>query len=389
MKNTTTLAQNQVGTTPVRIEKVSGSKALKQFIDFPHDLYAGDPNYVPELFMAQEALLNKKTSPFFLHSTADYFLARSADGKILGRIAAINNQNYTRFSGEKTGFFGFFDVVEDYEVAKALLDTAAGWLGAQGLDRVIGPANFSTNETCGVLVENFEEPPFVMTTYNHPYYAHFLERYDFVKHTDLLSYELFPQNLSPKLQALGQHLEARLAQKGVRIRTIDMKHFDEEVDKFLPVYNASWDKNLGFVPMTEAEVRQMGKDLKMAIDPDFVYFAEKDGKTIGIALSIPNLNEIFIKIPRGRLFPTGLFKFLFGRKKIKTLRVVALGILPEYRRLGLDVCFYERTYQTAKRKGFQRGEASWILEDNDMMNRALLQIQGRVFRKHRLYEKAL
>jgi len=229
----------------------------------------------------------------------------------------------------------------------------------------------------------------VLTTYNYPYYADFLDRYGFVKNSDLLSYEFFPQNLTPKLQELSSQLENRLAQKGITIRTIDMKHFDQEVDKFLPIYNASWDKNLGFVPMTEAEVRQMGKDLKMAIDPDFIYFAEKDGKAIGIALSVPNLNEIFIKILRGRLFPTGLFKFLFGKKSIKTLRIVALGILPEYRRTGLDVCFYVRSYQTALRKGIQRAEASWILENNELMNRALLQIQGKVYRKHRIYEKSL
>ena len=389
MKSTTTLAPNPVGARPVTIEKVEGSKALKQFIDFPHDLFAGDPNYVPELFMAQEALLNRKKSPFFQHSTAEYFLAKSPEGKILGRIAAINNKNYNNFSGEKAGFFGFFDLIEDYNVAKALLDTAAEWLRQQGSEYVLGPTNLSTNETCGLLIENFDEPPFVLTTYNYPYYADFLDRYGFVKNTDLLSYELFPENLSPKLQELSASLEKRLVQNGITIRTIDMKHFDQEVDKFLPIYNASWDQNLGFVPMTEAEVRQMGKDLKMALDPDFVFFAEKDGKTIGIALSIPNLNEVFIKIPRGRLFPTGLFKFLFGKGSIKTLRVVALGILPEYRRMGLDVCFYARTYQTALRKGIKRAEASWILEGNDMMNRALIQIKGKVFRKHRIYEKTL
>ncbi len=168
-----------------------------------------------------------------------------------------------------------------------------------------------------------------------------------------------------------------------------MKNFDQEVNKFLPIYNASWDQNLGFVPMTEAEVRQMGKDLKMALDPDFVFFAEKDGATIGIALTVPNLNEVFIKIRRGRLFPTGFFKFLFGRKSIKSVRVVALGILPEYRRIGLDMCLYVRSFQTALRKGIERAEASWILENNALMNRALVQIGGRVFRRHRIYEKTL
>lgn len=389
MKSAITLDPNAVEDQLIQIEKVESDKALKQFIDFPHDLYADDPNYVPELFMAQEALLNRKKSPFFLHSTAEYFLARSPEGKIVGRVAAIRNENYITFTGEKAGFFGFFDVINDYNVAKTLLDTAVDWLRQQGLDQVLGPANFSTNETCGILIENFDEPPYVLTTYNHPYYADFMERYGFVKNTDLLSYEFFPKNLTPELQTLSDRLEKRLTQNGITIRTIDMKRFDQEVDNFLPIYNASWDKNLGFVPMTEAEVRQMGKDLKMALDPDFVFFAEKDGKTIGMALTIPNLNEIFIKIRRGRLFPTGVFKFLFGRKSIKTVRIVALGVLPEYRRIGLDVCLYVRSYQTAMRKKIQRAEASWILEDNDLMNRALLQIHGKVYRKHRIYEKSI
>lgn len=389
MKNVLIPESSPIINSSIRIEKVEGRRALQQFIDFPHDLFAGDPNYVPELFMAQEALLNREKSPFFKHSTAEYFLARSAEGKIVGRIAAIRNNNYLQFTGEKAGFFGFFDVVEDYEVAQALLDTAADWLRREGLDQIIGPTNLSTNETCGVLIENFTEPPFVLTTYNPPYYAGLLDRYGFVKNVDLLSYELFSDRLDPKMQAVGAQLEARLARRGITIRTINMQDFDREVEKFLPVYNSAWDQNLGFVPMTEDELRQMGKDLKMALDSDLVFFAEKDGQVIGVGLTVPNLNEVFIKIPRGRLFPTGFLKFLFGRKSIKSARVVALGILPEYRRIGLDVCMYVRSYQTALRKGIHRAEASWILENNELMNRALLQMGGKVFRRHRIYEKTL
>ena len=389
MKNVLIPESSPIINSSIRIEKVEGRRALQQFIDFPHDLFAGDPNYVPELFMAQEALLNREKSPFFKHSTAEYFLARSAEGKIVGRIAAIRNNNYLQFTGEKAGFFGFFDVVEDYEVAQALLDTAADWLRREGLEQIIGPTNLSTNETCGVLIENFTEPPFVLTTYNPPYYAGLLDRYGFVKNVDLLSYELFSDRLDPKMQAVGAQLEARLARRGITIRTINMQDFDREVEKFLPVYNSAWDQNLGFVPMTEDELRQMGKDLKMALDSDLVFFAEKDGQVIGVGLTVPNLNEVFIKIPRGRLFPTGFLKFLFGRKSIKSARVVALGILPEYRRIGLDVCMYVRSYQTALRKGIHRAEASWILENNELMNRALLQMGGKVFRRHRIYEKTL
>jgi GNAT superfamily N-acetyltransferase len=387
MESANSTQLDQVATQAVQIEKVDSPRLLKQFIDFPHDLYASDPNYVPELYMSQEALLNKKKSPFFLHSSAEYFLARNTSGKIVGRIAAIRNNNYIEFSKENAGFFGFFDVINDYSVAKALLDAACTWLRNEKLDSVIGPCNFSTNETCGLLIENFDEPPCILTTYNAPYYSAFVDRYGFQKHSDLLSYWLKTGTLDPKLEALSVQLEERLTRNGITLRTINMKDFKAEVERFLPIYNKSWSENLGFVPMTDAEVRQMGEDLKMGVDPEFVYFAEKNGEVIGIALAVPNLNEIFIKIKRGRLLPTGLFKFLFGRKSIKSVRVVALGILPEYRRFGLDMVMYTKFYQTAQRKGIKGGEASWILEKNDLMNRALVQIGGQVFRKHRIYQK--
>lgn len=361
---------------------------LRKFIDFPHDLYAGDPNYVPMLYMEQEALLNPKKSPFFKHSTAAYFLAMQ-DGKIAGRIAAILNRNHIQFTGRQEGFFGFFDVVNDPAVNKMLLDTAIQWLKAQGMEKVIGPANFSTNETCGLLVENFDEPPFIMNTYNAAYYIPLLENYGFVKNVDLLCYEFVDSNLPLDVMEFADKLEKRLADRGVTIREIDMKRFHEEIEKFLPVYNESWAENTGFVPMTPDEVRQIGKDLKQVIDPHLVYFAEKDGKIIGVSLSIPNVNEIQIKLKRGRLFPFGVFKLLFGLKNIKSIRILALGTLKEYRRLGIDVIFYVRTIRTGLRQGKNRAEASWILENNDMMNRALEHIQGKVYRKYRLYEKSI
>lgn len=371
----------------IKVDPNSKSQ-LTRFIDFPHDLYAGDPNYVPMLYMEQEALLNPKKSPFFKHSTAEYYLALK-DGVVAGRIAAILNRNHINFTQKQEGFFGFFDVINDQAVANALLDTAAEWLRRQGISRVIGPANFSTNETCGLLVENFDEPPFIMMTYNAPYYIDLLENYGFSKNVDLLCYELLDSDLPHEVMEFSDKLEKRLADRGVTIRQINMKRFHEEIEKFLPVYNESWAENTGFVPMTADEVRQIGKDLKQVIDPDYVYFAEKDGKIIGVSLTIPNVNEVQIKVKRGRLFPFGVFKLLFGLKKIKSIRILALGTIKEYRRLGVDVIFYVRNIRTSLRKGIHRGEASWILENNDMMNRALEHIHGKVYRKYRLYEKTL
>ena len=371
----------------VKLDK-SNKKQLTQFIDFPHDLYANDPLYVPMIFMEQEALLNPKKSPFFKHSTADYFLAKK-DGQIVGRIAAIRNNNHIAFTGKQEGFFGFFDVINDYEVAKKLLDTATEWLRTEGLTNVIGPANFSTNETVGLLVENFDEPSFIMNTYNSAYYADILTQYGFSKFTDLLCWELMTADMKQEIVDVAAKLESRLAERGITIRKINMKKYKQEINSFLPIYNASWAENTGFVPMTDAEILQIGNDLKAVIDPDFVYFAEKDGKTIGVALTIPNVNEIQINVKRGRLFPTGALKILFGLKKIKSVRIFALGTLKEYRRLGIDVCFYVKNILTAREKGIIRGEASWILENNVGMNRALEHIGGKVYRKYRLYEKAI
>jgi len=372
----------------IEIIKVESKSQLRQFIDFPHDLYAGDPNYVPMLYMEQEALLNPKKSPFWQHSKAEYFLAKR-EGKIVGRIAAIRNNNHIEFTGRQEGFFGFFDVVNDFETAKQLLDTAAEWLRREGLTKVLGPANFSTNEVVGMLVENFDEPPFVMNAYNAPYYVKFVEQYGFAKLTDLLCYELVTAKMPQEVLDFGEKLEARLAERGVTIRSIDMKNYKQEIEKFLPVYNASWAENTGFVPMTDAEVRQIGKDLKAVIDPDFVYFAEKEGKIIGVSLSIPNVNQAQIRLKRGRLFPFGVFKLLLGLKKITGVRVLALGTLKEYRRLGIDVCFYVRNIKTAQRKGMVRHEASWVLEHNTLMKSAMERINGRVYRKYRLYEKSI
>lgn len=372
----------------IEILEVKSSKDLKYFIDYPHDLYANDPNYVPMIYMEQEALLNRKKSPFFLHSTAIYYLAYK-DGKIVGRIASILNKNHISFTGRNEGFFGFFDVINDFDVAKALLDKAEEWLKNQGVTKVIGPANFSTNETVGLLIDSFDAPPYIMNTYNFSYYQELLEKYGFIKHIDLLCYKMITAEMPDDIIEFGERLEKRLADRGIIIRKIDMKNYNKEIESFLPVYNASWSENTGFVPMTDAEIRQIGKDLKMVVDPDFIYFAIKDNKVIGVSLTIPNVNEIQKNVKRGRLLPFGLFKILFGLKKIKTVRILALGTLKEYRRLGIDACFYVRNMKTAKEKNIIEAEASWILEHNEMMNRALEHINGKVYRKYRLFEKAI
>ena len=331
----------------INIIPVTTKKQRAEFIDFPHDLYIGDPNYVPELFVAQDDLLNSAKHPFYKHSSAQLFLAYK-DQKLVGRIAAIWNTQHNSFNHVTEGQFGFFDCINDQEVANALFDTAHKWVKEKGAEKIVGPINLSTNETCGLLIEGFDKPPVAMMTYNYPYYIDLITNYGFDKQVDLLAYDIPTATASDRSVVLMDKLEERLKRSGVTLRLIDLKNFKSEAEKIKQVYNKAWDKNLGFVPMTDEEFAYIAKDLKMIVDPNFCIIAEKEDKIIGFAVGIPNINEIQIKIKRGRLLPTGIFKLLFGKKKIKSLRVMMLGVLEEYRKLGIEACLYGRIIKNAK-----------------------------------------
>lgn len=370
----------------IQIKKVSNKRSLKSFIDFPHELYKNSPNYVPELFIAQRDLLTKH--PFLKNAEIALFMA-FLDDKMVGRIAAIFNRNHNSFNQVNEGFFGFFDVINNLEVAKTLFEEVEKWLKTKNADTIVGPMNPSTNETCGLLIKGFDAPPVTMMTYNFPYYQTLIEELGYKKQTDLLAYIIETKDYDDKPTRLMEAFEKRLNEKGIKIRKVNLKNFDFEVENLRKVYNAAWDKNLGFVPMTDDEFRYMAKDLKLVIDPDFCLVAEKDGEAVAFSLCIPDINEVQIKVKRGRLLPTGIFKLLFGRKIIKTLRVVALGVTEPYRKMGIEAIFYGNIIKTGIKKGYTRAEASWILEDNEMMNKAMIHIHGNAYKTYRIFEKKL
>ena len=372
----------------IRIAPVESSKEVGKFIDFPHDLYKNDPNYVPELFIAQRDMLSPKKHPFHEHGQVKLFLAYK-DNQILGRIAAIVNGNHIAFTGKQDGFFGFFDCINDQEVAQALIDTAVKHLKEKGLTRLVGPVNFSTNDPSGVLVEGFERPPIVMMTYNAPYYDTLLSSIGLRKMTDLLAYELEVSESNDRSIKLLEVLQSRLKNKGITIRQVDIKNFKQEAVKIREVYNKAWDKNLGFVPMTDKEFDFLANDLKLLLDPRFCLVAEKDGEFVAFALGVPDLNQILIKIKRGRLFPTGIFKLLTQRKNITRLRVLALGVLENYRKMGIEACLYGTIIKNTYGTKITGGECSWMLEDNYLMNHAIEQINAKLYKRYRLYEKEL
>jgi len=369
-----------------KIVEVKSKKELATFIDFPHDLYKNDPIYVPELFIAQKDLLT--THPFHKHSSLQCYLLYDGD-KVTGRIAAILNNSHNSFNHTNDGFFGFFDVIDDVESALLLLGTAEKWLKEKGTNTMIGPVNFSTNESCGLLVEGFTLPPVVMMPYNAPYYATLIEKAGLSKKVDLIAWRWEGQAYDDRSVKLLDRLEERLTRSDITIRKINMKKFKEEANNLREVYNGAWDKNMGFVPLNNEEYDYQAKDLKMILDPDFCYLAEKDGKIVGFGAAIPDINQIQQKIKKGRLFPTGIFKLLFGMKKVTGIRILLLGVVEGYRKLGIEACIYGNIIKTYKRKGFQYAEASWTLEHNDLVNNAIKAIKGDPYKKYRIYEKSI
>ncbi len=370
-----------------RIVTVNSKNELTAFIDFPHDLYQDDPNYVPELFIAQRDLLTKH--PFHKHNKLQCFLAYDGD-KIVGRIAAILNNAHNEYNKVNDGFFGFFDCINDQETANLLFKTATDWLKKQEVTgKFLGPVNFSTNEPCGLLVEGFDSPPVLMQTYNAEYYGKLIEGFGFAKDVDLIAWHWDGNNYDDKSVRLLNALQERLKRNNIVIRKVDLKNFKEETVKLREVYNSAWDQNTGFVPLTDEEFDWLAKDLKLILDPEFALVAEQDGKIVAFGLALLNYNEIFKTIKKGRLFPTGIFKLLFGKKKIQSLRIYALGVVDGYRKMGIEAVLYGTIIKNYTERGLKWAEAGWTLENNTLINEAIIAIKGDPYKKYRLYQKAI
>lgn len=373
----------------MKLISVRDRRKLKQFIDFPHSLYEDDSNYVPELFIAQRDMLwPDRKHPFYSHSEMQLFLAYQ-DGQVVGRVAAIMNANHIAFTGRKEGFFGFFDSVNQQETTNILLGAVESWLKERGCTNMIGPVNLSTNDSCGMLVEGFDRPPVVMMPYNKPYYEQLMTGAGLRKKTDLRAYLVEHDSLNDRSVRLLDKLEGRLKGNGIVIRRINMKDFQNEIRKVREVYNKAWDKNLGFVPMTKEEFDYAAKDLKLILDSRFCVVAEQDDKLVGFALGLPDINQALIHVKRGRLLPTGIFKLLWHRRKIDALRVLMLGVVEGYRRMGIEACLYGKIIKNSYSTNIKRAECSWMLEDNYLMNHAIEQINGKFYKRYRLFEKEI
>jgi hypothetical protein len=367
----------------MQIEQVADRKDLERFIRFPWTVYRGNPYWVPPLIREMEFVLGEG-NPFFHHAEAAYFLARNG-GTVVGRIAAIIDRNHINFHNEQTGFFGFFECLPDFEAAEALFASASSWLRDRGIEILRGPMNPSANDECGFLLEGFDAPPMIMMPYTQPYYLDYAERCGMKKAKDLYAYLSVIKEVSSggRLERLAAGVRARVP--GITVRPVNMKKFPRELETVKDIYNSAWSHNWGFVPMTDEEIESMAKRLKPLIVPELLIMAEVDGNPAAFFMAVPDYNQVFSKV-NGRIGPVGALKFLWLSRKISDIRVLTMGVKEEYRKKGIEGLLYLESFSAAMKKGYERAEMSWILEDNVLMQRGCELMGGNLYKKYRIYE---
>jgi GNAT superfamily N-acetyltransferase len=372
---------------PIEIIPAETGNAFRAFIDLPYRLYRNHPHFVPPLRRERRDLFDKARHPFFRHAEGAFFLARR-DGRPVGRIEAIVNHAHNQFHDDRVGFFGAFESEDDRAVSEALLESAARWLGERGLQVMRGPVTHSTNEETGLLIEGFEEPPMIGMPYNPPYYATLLEAFGLTKAKDVYGWEVRAEQTIPE----KIHRVADIVRKStnVVVRRANFADYAGEIRRAMGVYNASWTRNWGFVPLTEAEFVHAAEQLRPVLErfPEGVLLAEVAGRAVGFCLAVLDVNQALARVQDGRLFPFGFWHLYRGLRRIDQIRVMALGILPEFRHRGIDALLYLDLLSRGQRLGYRRAEIGWTLEDNRAMNRAIL-MGGRHHKTYRLYEAPL
>jgi GNAT superfamily N-acetyltransferase len=376
------------GSVPVSIHRIElgNRRQLKTFIKFPWRIYRHDPNWVPPLILDQLQFFTPGKNPYFTHSTAQLFMAFRGDEPV-GRISAHENNQHIQVHKDGAGFFGFFECIDDQAVANALFDVASTWLWERGLKTMRGPVSFSVNHEAGLLLDAFDEPPLIRMTYNPPHYAGLIEGYGLQKIQDLYAYVMFESEEIPeRLRGISDLV---LEDPKLVVRTVDVRDFKNEMERIKKIYAEAWSGNWGAVPLTEKEFDRIVGEFRLIYDRDLFFIAEYDGEPAGMSLVLPDMNQA-LKRAGGRLFPLGLLKMLWYRRKINAWRMPLLGVRQEHRLRGIEVAFVCRTYDVAKKnRNYRKGELSWVLESNTAANAVLKRLGARRSKTYRIYEKPL
>ncbi len=373
---------------------LGNKKEIETFLHLPWKIYVSpdgkrDPNWVPPFLDDQRSLLNTQKNPYHQHSRTKLFMAFNEKNELVGRISTSVDDNFNKFWNEKIGFFGWFECVNDQAVASALFQEGEKFFKAEGITSVRGPASFTSNDDYfGFLLEGYDSPARIAMTYNPPYYLQLAEKAGYTKAKDLYAWYLSAEIELP--ERILKIAERTMKRERITIRPLNMKRLYEDAAILKDLYNKIWEKNWGFVPMTEAEFNYQVKKLKDIVWPDFVVFAEVDGKAIGFNLVVPDVNQALIKM-NGELFslsdPFAVVKFL--TTKFNDTREMAMGVLPEYRKKGLEAILYLDALKTGKKRHVKGGELSWTLEDNIGINSGIEAMGGKIIKKYRIYEKKI
>lgn len=370
----------------VEVRAVKSRRDWKEFIELPFRLHATSEHWVPPVRLERKLFHSRRMNAYFKHAKAQEFVARRGK-RVVGRVSAQWDKGYDDEHGPGTGMFGFLELEDDVEVAGALLDAAREWLTAQGRSHMIGPMDYTMNDECGVLIEGFDRDPMIKQPWHPPYYQQRIEEAGLEKAIDLLMWELDISDREKILPVIFELAEAAKTKHGIEIRHLRRRDLSKNIKGiFGEVYNTAWKRNWGFVPFSENDLKHYAEELQLVYDRNWFMAAQKDGETIGIAITVPDVNQL-LKVMDGKVFPFGWYKFLFRRKKlIDRVRVGFLGIKPEYQHTGAAAAFYVEHFDMATQTPQKWGEMGWILETNRAMNRGMEALGGRVAKRFRVYE---
>jgi GNAT superfamily N-acetyltransferase len=361
----------------------------REFLEFPWRVYSGDPVWVPPLLIERKEFIDPRKHPFYQHGAAMPFVAYRG-GRPVGRILASDDPLYNAHHDDNVGCFGMFESIDDPKVAQALLDTAADWLARRGRSRIMGPIDYSMNYACGLLVEGFDTPPRVMMNHNPPYYRRLLDSWGLIKAKDLYAWWFDQQN---RIDRWRPRVERAVSRSGVIVRPLERSDLPAEILRCRMIYNEAWKDNWGDVPMTLAEFEYLAKFLLHLAIPDLLLLAEVKGRPVAFSMTLPDFNEAARSV-NGRLFPyglpIGLIKFWRNLKHVKTARLLALGVIPEFRRQGIAELLILRTFDYGiGHMGYTGAELSWTLEDNALINRTIEAVGGKRYKTYRIYERGI
>jgi len=375
----------------ITVKEHAPGSDVSDFLRAAEVVFAGDPQWIRPLDFDIKQRLHPKKNPFFKRAEAMYFTAWR-DGKLVGRCSASVDPEYLKLYQDDTGFFGFFDTVDDDAVGKALIERAAEWLRGKKMKRMSGPFSLYPNEEVGVLIEGFDTPPNLMMAHSRQWQGRVAEAAGLTKEKDVFAWRYDVAEPPKRVLRAIENLKTDAPE--IKLRSVDKSKLEAELKVILDIYNDAWEGKWAFVPAVPDEVAKMAEDLSLVIDEDLAFIAELDGRPVAMCILLPNLNECIADLD-GALFPFGWAKLLWRLKvkRPKSARLMLLGIRKELRNvrkyMPLSVAMYGEVLARGRAKGYQWGELSWTREDDSPINSGIANMGAKVYKRYRVYERAL